>query len=145
TICVAVLGKYIPGLRPLALLVGESPPPRPVPVFYQRLVGRDEPEAGRTARQYLDAHSREQLFDDVLIPALGWAKRDHEADVLTDEDKRFVLNATYRIAAGLPLKEPDHADSHASEEHGMSHPVARNGQVDGPRVCMIGWPARDTA
>src|SRR5215467_914842 len=61
TICVAVLGKYIPGLRPLALLIGESPPPRPVPVFYQRLVGRDEPEAGRTAREFLAAHSREQL------------------------------------------------------------------------------------
>src|SRR5262245_58348565 len=145
TICVAVLGKYIPGLRPLALLIGESPPPRPVPVFYQRLVGRDEPEAGRTAREYLDAHSREKLFDDVLIPALAWAKRDHEADVLTDEDKRFVLNATYRIAAGLPEEEPSHEDAHASKEDGMHHLGMPNGQAEGPRVCLIGWPARDTA
>src|SRR5262249_43805083 len=140
-ICMAVLGKYIPGMRPLALMVGESPPPRPVPVFYQRLVGRDEPEAARTAREYLGAHSREELFGDGFVPALGWAKRDHAADVLTDDDKRFVLNATYRIAAGLPDEEPDHT----SEKDRARHPGTRNGQAEGPRVCLIGWPARDTA
>jgi AI-2E family transporter len=144
TICLAVLGKYIPALRPMAVLIGESPPPRPVPVFYQRLVGRDEPEAARTAREYLDAHSREQLFDDVLVPALVWAKRDHEADVLTDEDKRFVLNATYRIAARMPAEEPDQAASGADNEM-RTDLAARNGQLEGPRVCMIGWPARDSA
>jgi len=145
TICLAVLGKYIPGLRPMAVLIGESPPPRPVPVFYQRLVGRDEPEAARTAREYLDAHSREQLFDDVLVPALVWAKRDHEADVLTDEDKRFVLNATYRIAAGVPAEEPDQATSGVGDEKRTDYLAARNGQLEEPRVCMIGWPARDSA
>src|SRR5262249_19336424 len=86
TICLAVLGKYIPELKPVALLIGEAPPPRPVPVFYQRLVGKDEHGARRTADEYLERHSREELFDNVLIPALAWAKRDHEADILTDND-----------------------------------------------------------
>jgi hypothetical protein len=103
------------------VLIGESPPPRPVPVFYQRLVGRDEPEAARTAREYLDAHSREQLFDDVFGPALVWVKRDHEADVLTDEDKRFVLNAIYRIAAGVrPRSRIRRLGGRRRKAHGLS-------------------------
>ncbi len=136
TICLAVLGKYIPGLMPLAILIGESPPPRLVPVFYQRLVGKDEHEAGRTAEEYRKTHSREELFDDVLIPALSWAKRDHEAEVLTDEDKRFVLDATYRVAARLVEGESDQAATSTEDQ--------RDRVVD-QRVCMIGWPSRDTA
>src|SRR5262249_3332170 len=99
--------------------------------YYQRLVARDEHGANRTASAYLETHDREELFDDVLLPALSWAKRDHEADVLTDEDKRFVLDATHRIATGMAGdRTPDEDGANASAP---------------ARARILGCPARDKA
>src|SRR5262249_60608553 len=95
--CLAVLGKYIPGLEPLAILIGEAPPTRPVPMnYYQRLVAKDEDAASRIARAYLEAHSREERLDDFLLPALAWANRDHRGSVRTRADRTLLMREQHR-------------------------------------------------
>ena len=42
--------------------------------YYQRLLAMDQAEAAEIVEEQLKTHSQEQLFDEVLIPALGHAR-----------------------------------------------------------------------
>jgi CheY-like chemotaxis protein len=47
------------------------------------------------------AESPEQVYDDLLLPALHYARRDHVQDDLADADERFVQQATREILEDL--------------------------------------------
>jgi predicted PurR-regulated permease PerM len=51
TVCLVVLGKHVPGLAFVGLLMDDTPALAPEYGYYQRLVARDQSEAGRTDRQ----------------------------------------------------------------------------------------------
>ncbi len=50
TVCLAVIGKYVPGLRFFAVMLGEEAELDPHVRFYQRLVALDREGAGATRR-----------------------------------------------------------------------------------------------
>jgi hypothetical protein len=69
--------------------------------FYQRLLARDQDEATQLVLAQAKASCPEQLYDDFLVPALNYAKRDRERDDLTESDEQFVLQATREILEDL--------------------------------------------
>ena len=70
TVCVAVLGKYIPGLRFLDAILGDEPTLSAEDRFYQRLLARDGREAGLVAEEYLkDAYPHRAVFGGVRAGA----------------------------------------------------------------------------
>jgi predicted PurR-regulated permease PerM len=110
TVCLAVLGKYVPALRFLAILLGREAALRPAPRYYQRLLARDRHEAEAVLKEYLTDHSVGALFDRVLIPALTLVRRGKKAGELKREDEAFILGATREIVAALApasTAEPD--------------------------------------
>ena len=77
TVCLAVLGKYIPQLAFLDVLLGSRSAMAPADQFYQRLLAFREDEAGKVARDFLKTHRFVELCDELMIPALvhiktGW-------------------------------------------------------------------------
>src|SRR5438093_8867860 len=92
TVCLVVLGKYVPALKPLDVLLGDSPPLDPDVTYYQRLLARDQDEAAEIVQGYIAATGREEVYDGLLLPALCYAKHDRERDELSDDDEAFVLN-----------------------------------------------------
>lgn len=70
TVCLAVMGKYIPQLGFLAVLLGSRSAMAPPDQFYQRLLSFREDEAEKVAREFLQAHSFAELCDELMIPAL---------------------------------------------------------------------------
>ena len=52
TVCVAVMGRYIPELGYLNVLLGVEPVLSPEARFYQRLIARDQDEAIALAEEY---------------------------------------------------------------------------------------------
>ena len=108
--------------------------------YYQRLLARDQDEALHLADAHRQNGSPEQVYDELLIPALTIAKRDRERDELTDDDEEFVLQATREIVADLGeqnlAKAASGADS-AATTNGQSH--------DSEMLRVFGCPARDGA
>src|SRR5262249_55879879 len=122
------------------VLMGDEPALAPEVTFYQRLLARDEDEA----LQLVDAHRRsesaEQVFDELIIPALCLAKNDRERDALTDDDEQFIMRATRGIVDDLGEKTAGKPPPESQSE------AATNGRAPGPaKLRVLGCPARDEA
>jgi len=101
TVCLAVLGKYVPQFQFFDVLLGDAPVLTAEVHFYQRLVARDLDEALEIVRQQLQSLSFEQVCDRVLVPALVNSRRDLNQGELTHDDARFVVRAIQEIAQEL--------------------------------------------
>ena len=92
TVCVAVMGRYIPELGYLNVLLGVEPVLPPEARFYQRLIARDQDEAMALAEEYAAEHGPEALIDTLLIPALALIETDRHKGALEPESERFAFD-----------------------------------------------------
>lgn len=106
TVCLAVLGKYVPQLGFLAVLLSKEAALKPAARYYQRLLARDRHEAEAVVKEYLAEHSVEELFDRVLLPALALVRRGRKAGELRPEDEEFILQTTREVVGGLGASAP---------------------------------------
>ena len=146
TVCLVVLGKYVPQLAFLDVLLGDKPTLDADVGYYQRLLARDQDDATHLILSRVKAESPEQVYDDLLLPALNYARRDHVHGDLADADERFVQQATREILEDLGERQAATtfaeaaattlAEAAAPSEEGMKPPA--------PSVVRIlGSPARD--
>ena len=97
TVCIAVMGRYIPELGYLNVLLGVEPVLPPEARFYQRLVARDRDEAMMLADEYAAEYGQAALFDTLLIPALTLIETDRHKGALEPETERFAFDTTRQI------------------------------------------------
>ena len=64
TVCLVVIGEYVPGLEFIAVLLGDRPALKPEISLYQRLTAHDQDEATSLAEAFVAEHSPEALYDD---------------------------------------------------------------------------------
>lgn len=95
TVCVTVIGRYVPQLALLHTLLSDEQPLSPPDRFYQRLLALDPDEAVDVAEEYLRSNSLEGLFDTVLLPALRSAEEDRHGGSL-DESRLKLIHLTVR-------------------------------------------------
>jgi predicted PurR-regulated permease PerM len=91
-VCLMVVGKNIPQLAFLNLLLGSEPALRSDMGIYQRFMLRDDQEATRLILLRMKDASAEEMFDEMLIPTLSFAKRDFLRNQLSEEDHKLVLD-----------------------------------------------------
>jgi predicted PurR-regulated permease PerM len=101
TVCLVVLGQHVPRLKFLTLLLGDQPGLPPHVGYYQRLLARDEKEARDVIQQYVLAHGRDKVYDDVFLPALALARRDRKHGGLTVDEEDYIYQETRKILDGL--------------------------------------------
>jgi predicted PurR-regulated permease PerM len=101
TVCLVVLGKYVPYLEFIYVLLGDEQALAPDVTYYQRLLARDQDEAAQLVLTHAKTLSPEQVYDELLVPALNYTKRDLEHDDLTEADEQFVFQATREIIEDL--------------------------------------------
>jgi predicted PurR-regulated permease PerM len=110
TVCVAVMGRYIPEFGYLNTVLGVEPVLPPEARFYQRLIARDQEEAQELAERHAEEHGTTALYQDVVIPALNLAERDRHAGALDEEQVRFVFETVEQVVQeqeeGLAEKQP---------------------------------------
>jgi predicted PurR-regulated permease PerM len=63
TVCVVVLGKYVPQLDFIGVLMSDQPAMESNMSYYQRLLAMDQAEAAEIVEEHLKTHPQEQLFD----------------------------------------------------------------------------------
>jgi predicted PurR-regulated permease PerM len=101
TVCLVVLGKYVPALSFFDTLLGDQPAMEAPVGYYQRLLARDQDEAAEIAAEHLKANALGQVFDGLLVPALVYAKRDVDRQALNEDDQRFIIESTRDVVAVL--------------------------------------------
>jgi predicted PurR-regulated permease PerM len=143
TVCVVVLGKYVPGMDFIGVLISDHSAMESNISYYQRLLAMDQAEAAEIVEEHLKTHPQEQLFDGVLIPALNYARRDRELGRLTEDGEQFVFRATREILDDLNSLKPQSS----SEVSDSSQPATIDENSPGilPKVRILGCPAQDEA
>src|SRR5579883_1769138 len=102
TVCLVVLGRYIPQLEFLAVLLGDEPALDGHISFYQRLLARDQDEAEDLVLDRVkELESPEPIYDEMLLPALSALKRTYLRGDITQEDQRYSLQAIREIVEDL--------------------------------------------
>jgi predicted PurR-regulated permease PerM len=141
TVCLLVIGKHIPGLEFLGILLGEENEFGDNLKLYQRLLRRDYDGAITFLDGLLETKPPEYVFDDVVIPAMSRATQDREQGVLEQQDLDGILAMLRQWLdelgeEGLPVRAPE--DSNGSE-------AARNPSLNdktGPKTVAAHLPAR---
>jgi hypothetical protein len=103
TAVLLVLGKNVPQLNYLDVLLSVEEPLPYADRFYQRLMARDRDEAREIASEYATTHAPEATRDDLLIPALGRAQQAAYDNELSESDTGFVDYSIREIADELEL------------------------------------------
>jgi predicted PurR-regulated permease PerM len=119
TVVLLVLGKYVRKLEFLAVLMGDEPALEPRVAFYQRLAARDQDEASAVALREAEKAGPDAVLDQVIVPALCLAKRDHAEGNLSDADLGFAVRAAREVAEEVEAARPEEGSEAADR------PVAR--------------------
>jgi predicted PurR-regulated permease PerM len=139
TVCLGVLGKYVPQLEFLDVLMGDVPVLEPHVRYYQRLLAKDQHEAAGLAEDYHETYGPDALYDALLIPALVMAKRDREQEALTAEDLHVFVQATRAILEDIELRPAPTTPATAAAA------VSQADAAPPAIVRILGCPARDEA
>lgn len=93
TVIVVVLGKYVPQLRFLDVILGDEQVLEPSFRVYQRLLTLDQEEAGELLHDYRKEKGLECVYDQVMIPALAMAEKDRHTGQVDTERETFIRQA----------------------------------------------------
>ncbi|HWL15522.1 MAG TPA: AI-2E family transporter [Opitutus sp.] len=130
TVCLLVLGQYVPGMRFLGVLIGSEPPLEPTAQFYQVMLSMDQEEMFLQAEAHVQQRGLAGFYDDVFVPALLMSEVDRHKGALAEVRQRFIFESSQELIEDLSQRGDDAA---AAEK-----PEVSSGQV-------IGLPARDEA
>ena len=78
TVCLAIMGRYVPRLEFLEVMLGSSPVLTPQEQLYQRLLAGNAEEAIELAETLVGESALLEFYDGVALPALSLAERDRD-------------------------------------------------------------------
>ena len=93
TVCLVVMGRHVPHLGFLHVILGDEPVLPPEAQLYQRLLATDQNEARQVLESYLKDKPLEDLYDSVLIPALSLAEQDRHRNELDEAAEIFICQS----------------------------------------------------
>ncbi|HVY79893.1 MAG TPA: AI-2E family transporter [Steroidobacteraceae bacterium] len=98
TVLLVVMGKHIPQLGFLHVLMGDQPVLHPHERLYQRLLASNRDEADDLLDDAMRTQSRVEVCDTVILPALRLAQDDHDRGILQDAKRLVVFEHIERWA-----------------------------------------------
>jgi hypothetical protein len=142
TACLVVMGRSVPSLSFLNVLLGDEPVLPPQAQYYQRLLAGDQNEARQVLEQYLREKSLEELFSAVVIPALSLAEQDRHRNELDEDTQSFIYQSTREI-----LEELSDTSTEKRTEGNAENPseLSRSEIEETALVDVLCIPARDEA
>ena len=101
TVCIVVLGRYVPQMSFLHTLLGTDAELSAEALFYERLLAMDQQEAHAVANRFLEGKTLVELYDSVLMPALALVEQDRHQGVLDDVRCNFFFLSIGELLAEL--------------------------------------------
>jgi predicted PurR-regulated permease PerM len=139
TVCLVVMGRYVPSLSFFNVLLGDEPVLSLPAQYYQRLLATDQNDARQVLEQFLKEKPLEELYSTVLIPALSLAEHDRHRNELDEEHQTFIYQSTREMIEELaetPVEEDPENSAKVSPEDSTN-------EADDVDVLCV--PARDDA
>ena len=93
TVCLLVIGKHVPQLSFLHVLLGNEPVFEPKRRVYQRLLAGDQEEATELLDEDLAKRPLAEVYDTLLIPALALAETDWHGGEMDEARHTFILQS----------------------------------------------------
>jgi predicted PurR-regulated permease PerM/GAF domain-containing protein len=113
TVCLVVVGRHIPQLRFLEILLGSEPVLVPEEQLYQRLLAGNTEEAVDLAEQFAKETSAIAFYDEVAVPTLRLASLDRATDLNDVAGRRVLVEGMSAVVHELehswPGEETDSA------------------------------------
>jgi hypothetical protein len=138
TVCVVVLGRYVPQLSFLHILLGDEPVLAAEAQIYQRLLAMDQLEARTVVDEFLNGRPLVELYDSVLIPALSLAEQDRHKGAIDAAREEFLFLSINEMIA--EFSEYQLAASSSEED---SAPIPEAAEHSNARILCL--PAHDRA
>ncbi len=91
TVCVAVMGKYIPQMHFLYVLLGDQPVLEPHERLYQRLLGSSRDQVDSLLEEVLRSNTVLEVCDSVIVPAMQLLESDFDRGALVAARRETVL------------------------------------------------------
>jgi predicted PurR-regulated permease PerM len=127
TVCLVVLGRYVPDLDFVTTLMSDRPALTADIAYYQRLIAMDRDEAAEIIAAELPARGAAGVYDDVMIPALNYARRDRDRGTLSDDQFVRVVRVCRELVDEVIA------------------PATAAATAPATRGRVLGCPARDAA
>lgn len=141
TVCLVVIGRYVPQLEFLGLLLGIEPPLAPEEKFYQRLVAGNSEEAVEIADDYTADKPLARFYDEVCLPALRLAEIDRQQGNLGPDSGKMVADVALTVVRELgeakcdPIKDAPTKDTRDA--------LRKPNWDDSPVLCIAGRGEHD--
>jgi predicted PurR-regulated permease PerM len=129
TVCLVVMGKYVPQLEFLEVLLGDEPALEPYQQLYQRLLTSNRDEADSLLEEAMRRHSLREVCDIAIVPALRLLEADSARGALKPVARRAVLDRIQQWVDELI--------------EGLQRSSARNGGISWQPATVLCVPAED--
>ncbi|MET3900409.1 putative PurR-regulated permease PerM [Devosia sp. UYZn731] len=111
TVCLVVLGRYVPQLAFFETLLGSEPVLSPPERFYQRLVAGNVEEAIGLADEFIAVHDAPGFYEAIAMPALRLAETDLSLDVVDLSHRRNVVDSMMAVINDIDIDQDPEAAS----------------------------------
>ena len=139
TVCLSVIGRYVPRLQFLGTILGSDPALTTEERFYQRLLAGKPEDAVEIGEDYVDNHSSVEFYDQVAIPSLRLAESDGMRSMDDVGMRRRFSEDTITVVREVA----DHAHELRQEHDNSSSRSIR--AVGEPVLCLGGRTELDLA
>ena len=139
TVCLGVLGKYVPHLAFLDILLSDEQVPE-LNRYYQRLVARDQDGAIEVVEEMLETEPLVAVYERVLMPALYYTQQDQQRGNLTEKEAHAIYQATHALIDDLSA-----AQDATPADAVPSTPEEDTAAVLPPVVHILACPAHNEA
>ena len=106
TVCMVVMGRHIPKLAFLGIVLSDEEALTPAEDCYQRLLRVGEHDEMELVDTYLKTNPLSALFDSVLIPVIAAAETDQRLELLETEQLEFIEQGMSDILDDLEVRLP---------------------------------------
>jgi methylmalonyl-CoA mutase cobalamin-binding subunit len=138
TVCLVVMGRHIPQLSFLSILLSDEEALTPAEDCYHRLLTLGEQDEIELVESYLKTNSLTSLYDSVFIPVITAVETDHRLEMLEDGQRTLVLQSLRDIVEDLGARMPVFSKTEA-DKAGAQKNTERSCRV----FCLPARPDRD--
>jgi hypothetical protein len=102
-VCLVVLGRHVPSVKFLSILLSDQKALLPHEEFYIRLLAVDPDEPSRFMDEYLDEHSLLDFCDTVIIPSITLIEIDYRRGTLDESQRGELFRRLREVIEGMSI------------------------------------------
>ncbi len=97
TVCLVVLGRYVPRFRIFSTLLGEANDIKPWLRFYQRMLSKDATKAAELFTTHVKEQGGTKTIDELLVPTLRRLRVDQDDEHMTGREAGELMEAIKQL------------------------------------------------